>query len=312
MPRPKPRFPNLRHLCLYSTTLLNFPTLPLTSLTHLDLSHNLLNALPTSLASLSTLQSLNLSNNLITSLRNAPSVMGNITSLNISKNRIDCLIGLERVLGLERIDVRGNELAQWDEVGRLSVLPYIKEVWCSGNSFDRPEYDEWRIELGVAFAREDKAQVVFDDAPWSWNETRRIELLLAQRGHAYKPQHRSSSSNDWPQHHHSHVPPAGSTSSPIPPRLQPSPSPQPPTTSSSIPPPSPAHTPIPQKKRRPRRVINLDGEASSNADLAAGAPPGGSLRLAKGTVVDQDLNEQNGQNPQVKERRRISVSLPES
>ena len=181
-----PRFPNLRHLSLHSTSLLTFPLIPLNRLVYLDLSHNLLNALPSSLSSLSALQSLNLSNNLIVSVRNAPQALGNITSLNLSHNRLDCLVGLERVLGLERVDVRYNAIPTWDEVGRLSVLPHLKEVWCEDNPFSvvTTETEEWRVELGVSLYREGRGEVMLDDKPLTWNESRRIESLLQTRGFA--------------------------------------------------------------------------------------------------------------------------------
>ncbi|ORX35657.1 hypothetical protein BD324DRAFT_652205 [Kockovaella imperatae] len=230
------RFPNLRHLSLHSTTLLSFPTVPLRHLVALDLSHNLLNALPSSLSTLSSLQSLNLSNNLITSVRNAPHVLGNITSLNLSHNRIDCLVGLERVLGLERIDSRWNNIEAWDEVGRLSELPHLKEVWCDSNPFTA---ETWRVELGAAFAREGR-KVVFDDRPWTWNESNRIETLLQSRGQV--PRSR----------------PLESTVSAEPANAGPSRSQSPMIHSGSA----------RDKKRRPRRVIQLDSAEAITGDLS--------------------------------------------
>ncbi|RXK39867.1 hypothetical protein M231_02801 [Tremella mesenterica] len=203
-PSSQARFPNLRHLSLSSTCLLSFPFVPLTKLTHLDLSHNLLNTLPPSLSALSSLTSLNLSNNLITSVRSAASTLGAITSLNLSGNRIDCLAGLERILALERVDLRNNSLSDFLEIGRLAVLPMIKEIWCSPNPFshsftstssgvslpllpglsrvgDGGSGMDWRIELGVCFLQEGK-EVILDDTPFSWLEQRNMSSLLALRG----------------------------------------------------------------------------------------------------------------------------------
>ncbi|WVN87662.1 uncharacterized protein L203_102848 [Cryptococcus depauperatus CBS 7841] len=179
------RFPNLHHLCLIDTSLLSFPDLPLTSLTHLDLSHNLLDSIPSSLSALSNLTSLNLSHNVITSLRNAPSCLKSLVSVNLSFNRVDCLVGLDRVIGLERVDVRSNELYDAGEVGRLALLPYIREIYCTGNPFENqhiPEGTEhWRIILGRMF-KEEGRDVVLDGVVWTWNEERRIEAGLASRG----------------------------------------------------------------------------------------------------------------------------------
>lgn len=296
----QPRFPNLRHLSLHSTTLLSFPTLPLTRLTHLDLSFNLLNAIPSSLSSLSSLQSLNLSNNLITSLRNAPSALGNITSLNLSRNRVDCLVGLERVLGLERIDVRSNELAEFDEVGRLAVLSHVKEIWCGNNHFDHPGGgEEWRTELGATFAAEGRREVVFDDRPWTWTESRRIESLLASRGQMATHSRAQSAESSKQAQKSSHV------SSPPPPTV-----PTNPSRSVAASPPSSA---IPHKKRRPRRVIDLDDpgehDHSSDGELRSEVV-GGSLRLPRSTeVIEEEEGSASLRVGTKKDRRRVSTNL---
>jgi Leucine-rich repeat (LRR) protein len=147
----KARFPNLRHLSLSATSLISFPSLPLASLTSLDLSHNLLNEIPSLPESL---VSLNLSHNLITSVRNAQ--LGSIRSINLSNNRIDCLAGLEAT-ALQRIDVRKNEITEHGEIGRLAVLPHIKEVWCADNALTAEQ--DWRVKLGATFAAEGKDDI---------------------------------------------------------------------------------------------------------------------------------------------------------
>lgn len=295
---PSARFPNLRHLSLYSTTMISFPVLPLGRLTHLDLSHNLLNSIPSSLSHLHSLQSLNLSNNLIQSVRNAPQVLGNITTLNLSKNRIDCLVGLERVLGLERVDIRSNELMEVGEVGRLAVLPHLKGVWCTNNLFDH-DGEDWRSELGTAFAVEGRHEiVVVDDRPWTWQEKRKIESALATRGrtrrgntHPVSQPHSRQASSTTSQS------PASRPAQAQTPRQQA----VTPTTSTHIPTPtsdagpstrtSPAQGTVPDpvpapasaavhKKRRPRRVITLDEDTSTSKPKEDDLPRiGGSLRL---------------------------------
>ena len=271
-PTPEPRFPTLQHLSLRGVTLLTFPTLPLSHLAHVDLSHNLLNSLPSSLSSLPSLLSLNLSNNMITSLRNAPSTLGNISTLNLSHNRIDCLVGLERVLGLQRVDVRGNELPESGEVGRLAVLPGIKEIWCGGNPFDKENAEEWRVELGVDFRREGK-EVTLDDQAWTWNEKRRIDGELAARGHASRGHSYTHQHNPATPHIHQPVPQNATPASTL-------------GRSAIAPdhgdavagpskPVSPGASAVGHKKRRPRRVINLDSEISvpQTTTLAGGSLP---------------------------------------
>ncbi|KAK4685870.1 hypothetical protein P7C73_g4269, partial [Tremellales sp. Uapishka_1] len=293
-PTPQPRFPNLRHLSLPSTTLLTFPSLPLSRLTSLDLSSNLLNALPSSLSSLSSLTSLNLSNNVITSVRNAPSVLGNIASINLSNNRINCLIGLERVLGLKRIDVRGNTMVDHQEVGRLAVLPHVREIWTTGNPFDtQSTSDDWRIDLGVTFLSENN-EILLDDREFTWSERRRIDAVLVSRGQGiitqtHTPQNSIAVRNTTPTNRPSRPPSVAG----------PSPSP-----SSAVP-----------KRRRKRRVIKLDdgdggGEDDSEPEI------GGSLRLPKTAEEDEEgePDVQGGaerKSKSEKRRTRVSASLYE-
>ncbi|ORY26155.1 hypothetical protein BCR39DRAFT_589822 [Naematelia encephala] len=329
LPPSTARFPNLRHLSLPSTTLLSFPSLPLSRLTSLDLSYNLLNTIPPSLSSLHSLVSLNLSNNLITSVRNAPSVLGNITSLNLASNRCDCLVGLERVLGLERVDVRDNLLSEWDEVGRLAVLPHIKAIWCTGNPFDRDNKsgdDDWRVDLGVAFAIESKSggdgegSVIFDDRPFSWSESRRIESEMASKGHlshsrgyttAAKPT--TTSTNQQYDSIRSHIqsersrPTTNTTTASV------NANPNSPAPSIHLPPypNSPASSAAIHKKRRPRRVINLDDTAENPV---VGRVSGGSVRLppktrlsgTSDTIEEEDRTKSSNANsgPKEKEKER--------
>ena len=303
MDAEEPRFPNLQHLSLPKGSLLDFPSLPLTSLTHIDLSHNLLESIPSALQAMHSLRSVNLSDNVITSVRSAPSVLGNVSTLNLARNRIECLIGLERVLGLERIDVRGNEITQWDEVGRLSVLPQVKEIWCGDNPFDELEEERWRVDLGVVFAIEGNKDTVFDDRPWSWSERRGIDAKLAARGygpgsaapyrgsqggdgslrplgprvghdHAHQHQSRSTTPSTAADTNTASLPPPPPTTTmttstaAAAPEAAPAPgtsitsveqaTPVKSSTKAASKPATPVSVAPVQKKRKPRRVINLD------------------------------------------------------
>lgn len=267
--------------------MISFPSLPLHRLTHLDLSHNLLNSIPASLSSLHSLQSLNLSHNMIVSVRNAPQVLGNITTLNLSKNRIDCLVGLERLLGLERVDVRSNELYEVGEVGRLSVLPHIKEVWCVNNIFDQAAGGDWRTDLGIAFASEGK-NVVVDDRPWTWQEKRNIDAALAAKGrqsHSRVPLSTTAARIPAPPPRQARSKPAAPVAPPqAKPDVQSSdsgPSKAPKTHMSPTNTISPASTTSAavHKKRRPRRVITLDEDVQEETRQEDRI--GGSLRLPK-------------------------------
>jgi hypothetical protein len=276
--------------------MISFPALPLHRLTHLDLSHNLLNSIPTSLSSLHSLQSLNLSHNMIVSVRNAPQVLGNITTLNLSHNRIDCLVGLERLLGLERVDVRSNELYEVGEVGRLSVLPHIKEVWCINNLFDQVGVD-WRTNLGIAFASEGR-QVVVDDRAWTWQEKRNIDAALATKGRN-QSQSRPHSRNPSSTSHVAHPPSNHPRRTQEPKNAEAGPSKTPTThMSPTTPLPSQVTTPTSstavQKKRRPRRVITLDDDVQEEPAQSPEERIGGSLRLPAKSVLEERQSGDEG------------------
>jgi len=132
----------LRHLFLPDNSLTSFPSelLPyLTELTHLDLSSNLLISIPSGFAELYNLLSLNLSNNIIESVLGVYLNLGQIISLNLSRNRLNSLCGLERLLALERVDLRHNLLEESSEIGRLAILPNLVELWIEGNPFTEVE-----------------------------------------------------------------------------------------------------------------------------------------------------------------------------
>jgi len=206
----RPRFPSLRHLALPSTSLFSLPPLACPSLTHLDLSNNLLNAIPTSLSSIHTLQTLNLSNNMIESVRGANLILGQVHVLNLRNNRIDCLSGLDRVLGLERIDLRKNRLHESAEVGRLALLPLLKEVWVgTGNEFSDIE-DDWRVKVFVSFAEEGKEGVLIDGYGPSWGEAKAVQSEVKRRGRRSASSPRAAAT-----HVHNHRPEPAAESGPL-------------------------------------------------------------------------------------------------
>ncbi|WWC69931.1 uncharacterized protein I206_103875 [Kwoniella pini CBS 10737] len=322
-PSMKARFPNLRNLSLISTTLLTLPQLPLTHLKYLDLSNNLLDSLPSSLSSLTSLIALNLSNNVIVSLRSAGSILPNITSLNLAGNRIDCLIGLDQCLTLQRLDIRRNELNEYDEIGRLAVLPDIKEIYTTGNPFS--DYstggsaEEWRIELGVLFKESNRQkEIILDNIEFTWNELRKIDQLLDKKGVIDRVHQKVYSPSPSHSHFHSressdsttnnanktssqpHVKKDlendkyGSISSIYQQRIV--------TQSSSSKSPSSSAAAIAKKKSK-RRVINLDDANLSQEDEGKRTLEGslrGSLRVP-GNVIEE-VEEGEGNDNKLEER----------
>ncbi|KAH9010610.1 hypothetical protein EDB83DRAFT_2449882 [Lactarius deliciosus] len=79
--------------------------------------------------------------------------LGQVLALNLSRNRLDSLCGLERLVALERVDVRHNQVEESGKVGRLSLLPNITEVWVEGNAFTEIESD-YRVKCFDFFWKE--------------------------------------------------------------------------------------------------------------------------------------------------------------
>ena len=148
----------LKHLSLPDNALAFFPSelIPyLKSLTHLDLSSNLLVSVPAGLGELYNLVSLNLTDNLIDSVLGIYQNLGQILCINLAHNRLDSLCGLERLLALERIDLRYNFLEDSAEIGRLAILPNVCELRVEGNPLVEIE-ERYRTNCFQYFWKEGK------------------------------------------------------------------------------------------------------------------------------------------------------------
>jgi len=157
----------LKHLYLPDNGLAFFPPeiIPhLKSLTHMDLSSNLLVSVPTGLGELYNLVSLNLTDNLIDSVLGIYQNLGQILYINLSRNRLDSLCGLERLLALERVDLRYNLLEDSAEIGRLAILPNICELWVEGNPFVDIE-ERYRTKCFDYFWKESKHVMLDGSGP---------------------------------------------------------------------------------------------------------------------------------------------------
>ncbi|KAH9166458.1 hypothetical protein EDB89DRAFT_2115849 [Lactarius sanguifluus] len=271
----------LRHLSLADNALTFIPTeiLPhLSSLTHLDLSSNLLVSVPPGLSSLYNLVSLNLSDNMIDSVLGIYKKLGQVLALNLSRNRLDSLCGLERLVALERVDVRHNQVEESGEVGRLSLLPNITEVWVEGNAFTEIESD-YRVKCFDFFWKEGKS-ILLDGTPAGFYERRSLTSPPPEQMNSTRPMSKAYSPP---------VVPVGgaatATTAPAPaPAAAPAPSmtavaPAPSSGASSSS--SPAFSPAPSshqqspllpatsakpRKRRAKRIVHLDADpANANA-----------------------------------------------
>ncbi|KAL8944363.1 MAG: hypothetical protein Q9211_000630 [Gyalolechia sp. 1 TL-2023] len=140
LPSSKWRF--LRHLSLADNALTSLPANGLTpladTLQYLDLSSNLFTEVPDGLANLIGLRALNLSNCMIGSLQSLiRHPLSAITALNMRANRLDSIVGVEKLLSLERLDLRENRLKDPSELARLTGLPDFREVWILHNPFTK-------------------------------------------------------------------------------------------------------------------------------------------------------------------------------
>lgn len=266
----------LRHLSLADNALTFLPTTPLpflTSLTHLDLSSNLLISIPPGLSSLYNLISLNLSDNMIESVLGIYTVLGQILHLNLSHNRLESICGLERLLALERVDLRHNVMEESAEVGRLATLPNIAEVWVEGNPFIDLE-EGYRIRCFDYFWKEGKS-ILLDGTPPGFYEKMYLTTAPPQQMTSARPPSVAYS------------PPVVAVGSP---RLTNGSSPatssprQGPSSPSSL----PSHAPSPQiapvlgrgRRRKNKRIVDLDGGDASEA---------GSSRSASHTPMASDV-----------------------
>lgn len=155
VPPSKWRF--LRHLGLPENSLTSISAASLApvanTLNSLDLSSNLLTEIPDGLASLVALRALNLSHCMIESLHSlSRNPLPAITALNLRGNRLRSLAGIERLLSLERLDLRDNNLMDPTEMARLTSLPEIREIWVSGNPFVKT-HSGYRVVIMNLFRR---------------------------------------------------------------------------------------------------------------------------------------------------------------
>jgi Leucine-rich repeat (LRR) protein len=185
---PSYKWAFLRHLSLSDNALTFLPTDPLpylTTITHLDLSSNLLVSVPPGLSALFNLVSLNLSDNMIDSVLGIYTQLGQILFLNLSHNRLESICGLERLLALERVDLQQNAIDDTAEIGRLAMLPHIADVCIEGNPFVEIE-ENYRITCFDYFWKEGK-NVTLDGTAPGFYERRGLSVALPEQMSSSRP-----------------------------------------------------------------------------------------------------------------------------
>ena len=139
---PASKWQFLRHLSLADNSLTSLTPSslgPLSNTLHsLDLSSNLFAEVPDCLAALTALRAFNLSNCMIESLHSLTRTpLPAITAVNLRANRLASIAGIERLLSLERLDLRDNRIQDPTELARLTGIPNIQEIWVLKNPFIR-------------------------------------------------------------------------------------------------------------------------------------------------------------------------------
>jgi len=177
-------------------------------------------------------------------------MLGQVLTLNLAENRIESLCGLERLVALERVDLRQNLVLESGEVGRLATLPNLSAIWIEGNPLVELE-ENYRVNCFNLFRKERKNMTI-DGAGPTFIESRSLAALPTV------------------------VPPRVSASVPSPPTVAVG------TSPASAPTPAPASTPtavsapleptqvspkgLQPKKRKVRRVVNLGSDKSEGEE----------------------------------------------
>ena len=184
LPASKWRF--LKHLSLADNGLTSIGAAglaPLANTLHsFDLSSNLFSEVPDCLASLTALRALNLSNCMIESLHSlARNPLPAISALNLRANRLGSIAGIERLLSLERLDLRDNRLTDPTEMARLTGIPDIREIWVIGNPLVKT-HASYRVTIlnlfrGTPGYTED---IIIDAAGPGYSERRQLRDRIAE------------------------------------------------------------------------------------------------------------------------------------
>ena len=287
---PSHKWGFLRYLSLADNALTFLPTSPLpylTSVTHLDLSSNLLVSVPPGLSALYSLVSLNLSDNMIDSVLGIYTMLGQVLHLNLARNRLESICGLERLRALERVDLRHNVIEESAEIGRLATLPNIAEVWIEGNPLVDIE-EGYRIRCFNLFLKEGR-NVLLDGIPPTFFEQRYLSSSPPEQMTSSRPVSAAYS------------PPAVPVSSPPrqpAPQLAPSssgdtvsapsketPDQSPPTSSPPSHAPSPHLAAVRGRKKKNKRIVDLDGGSETGGSRSGSHSRMGSEITGAGRAI---------------------------
>lgn len=144
-PLPANKWFYMKQLTVTESSITQIPAYvfrPLVNLVKLNLSSNLLEDIPGGLEHLPHLKYLNLADNYITSLKKLPHSLNQLVTVNFNNNKLVDLTGVERLLALEKIDLRRNKLADLQLLLPLvsqAALPDSKlsNIFVSNNNLHR-------------------------------------------------------------------------------------------------------------------------------------------------------------------------------
>ena len=184
LPASKWRF--LKHLSLADNGLTSLSATSLSPLANtlhsLDISSNLFSEVPDCLATLTALRALNLANCMIETLHSlARNPLPAITALNLRANRLASIAGVERLLSLERLDLRDNKVADPTEMARLTGMPDIRELWVLSNPFVRT-HSSYRVTIFNLFRNTPghTEDIVLDGTGPGYSERRQLVDRVAE------------------------------------------------------------------------------------------------------------------------------------
>ncbi|ODV90062.1 hypothetical protein CANCADRAFT_100252 [Tortispora caseinolytica NRRL Y-17796] len=153
------------------------------TLTSLDLSSNVFLDIPVkSISVLSELRTLNISRNKITDISNLKELdLPHLSVLNLRGNNLSTLYGIENLQGLERVDLRDNNISDIAELQRLCSCSSISEIWVSGNPFTIISGNPYRITIFNYFrqAKGFEDDIKIDDSKPGMLELRQLVSRVA-------------------------------------------------------------------------------------------------------------------------------------
>eukprot|EP00092_Neocalanus_flemingeri_P029228 GFUD01031731.1.p1 GENE.GFUD01031731.1~~GFUD01031731.1.p1 ORF type:complete len:476 (-),score=131.34 GFUD01031731.1:170-1597(-) len=167
------------------------------NLTDLILSSNSISQI-TNLTGLPHLRNIDLSNNKIKGIDELHTKIGQISSLNLSQNKIRTLYGLSKLYSVTNLDVSHNKLRTLADVSTVTSLPCIERVTLSPNKVNN-EVD-YRLKVLEGYGGR-CGEVVLDSITTTQPEMDKVSVLMALSV-AREGKHPTSLFGNLPGNHH--------------------------------------------------------------------------------------------------------------